>query len=120
MNRIYIETPIDQTEGLEDGWYYVLNPNKEILPRMIQWYNKTWNNWNEMNISSYLRPAPDNSVVVEPTDFEKFIEWVNDNYERENKKGWSNLWLKDEDGLEYTTKEIVNQFIQTKLAQMGK
>jgi hypothetical protein len=120
MNRIYIETPIDQTEGLEDGRYTVTNG---VAFFDVQ-YDKHYGFYEEFTdcstLVSYLRSAPDNSVVVSATDFENLIEYVIDHYEREIHNGRrTNLWLKNEDGLEYTTKEIVNQFIQTKLAQMG-
>ena len=117
---LYRLTNIDDVEGLEDGRYRLVGEYGESTTKYNFRKGKFLSKWVYSEFTHYLRPLPPGMVAVSPTNLEDFIEWLNDNYEREHKKGWSNLWIKNEDGLEYTTKEVVAQFIITKLAQMGE
>lgn len=124
--RMFIETPIADTEGLADGWYYVCNPNKEILPRMVQWYNKTWNNWNEMNLSFYLRPLPEGTRVLQPgevavseEDIEAIEEAVDYLDEVTVPDRYSNHQKLNQIGAGSILHEKLRNIL-TKLAQMGK
>lgn len=66
--KVYIPTPISNPPE-KDGWYYVMNPNKEIMPRMVQFYNGNWSNWQDVNIEYYLKPVSLTDLLGEA------IEW---------------------------------------------
>jgi hypothetical protein len=61
----YKLTPISEKPE-KDGWYYIANPNEEILPRMIEYRrNEGWLNWMELNAAYYLRPVTSDELVKE-------------------------------------------------------
>lgn len=117
-NHIYIETPIDQTEGLEDGDYITLNRHHIVVKPHHQflkgkWFDKT------VFEEIYLRPAPDNSVVVSKEIVNMAFQWWLQNEE----------WCWHRNGYYYqldypdqwpaprtaTVKELWDKFTQTKL-----
>lgn len=118
---LYALTPITETEGLEETYYRCIkHPFEAAVFALFKDGEWLCNNHDPSVFTHYLRPLPEGTVAVSPANLEDFIEWLADNYEREHKEIRSNLWFKNEDGLEYTTKEVVAQFITNKLAQMGE
>jgi hypothetical protein len=55
MNKYFEIVPISEKPE-KDGWYYVLNPNREILPRMIEYKVGRFHNHNKVLASFYLKP----------------------------------------------------------------
>lgn len=55
MNKYYEVVSISEKPE-RDGWYYVLNPNREILPRMIEFKVGGFHNYNKVLASFYLKP----------------------------------------------------------------
>lgn len=53
--RAYIVMPVNKPPE-ETGWYYVLNANREILPRMDRCVTGKWDNNNKLLIFYWLRP----------------------------------------------------------------
>jgi hypothetical protein len=101
-NRIYIETPIDQTEGLEEKFYWIKVRGVPQL-QFKEFENGHWDVKHTSIIDYYLRPAPDNSVVVTEEELKRFANSIK----------MLPLTCFNEPKLS----EIVNKFIQTKLAQ---
>jgi hypothetical protein len=66
MSKYYEVVSMDQKPD-KDGWYYVLNPNQEILPRMIEFKGGSFHNHNKVLASYYLKPL---SVVLSIRDKE--------------------------------------------------
>lgn len=74
-STLYALTPVDQVEGLEDGWYTCIDPNyknQQIILRYSS-YNDTWVDWNgdSFHPSFYLRPLPPGTVTIDKDLIEK-------------------------------------------------
>jgi hypothetical protein len=55
MSKYYKVVPITEKPE-KDGWYYVMNPNREIMPRMIEYKVGCFHNHNKVLASYYLKP----------------------------------------------------------------
>ena len=56
MSKYFEVVDISQKPDKE-GWYYVMNPNKEILPRMIEFRGGEFRNHSNVLASFYLKPS---------------------------------------------------------------
>lgn len=74
MNYIYITTPIDQTEGLEEKYYRCIShPFDNAVFALFQKGEWLCNNSDPSTFTHYLRPIPEGSVVVNEKDLEYII-----------------------------------------------
>lgn len=63
----YIVTPIT-VPPIKEDWYYVMNPNKEILPKLMQFKDTYWDNHTQLNVSFWLRPIDLSRMLEEAWD----------------------------------------------------
>lgn len=120
MNRIYIETPIDQTEGLEDGRYTVTNG---VAFFDVQ-YDKHYGFHEEFTdcsvLTHYLRPLPIGTRILQPGEVAvsedtlsyESLQPIVERIAYEQMSG-------DQLGDIVKKMDLLKQFIQTKLAHPG-
>jgi hypothetical protein len=86
MSKYYEVVPITEKPE-EEGWYYVLNPNGEILPIMIEYKLGIFYNNNKALASYYLKPLSDLPLSREQA--EKVWNAAEDFcYDKHNPGGW--------------------------------
>lgn len=93
---LYALTPIDQTEGLESGWYTGINKEGDMA--LMDFSFGEWFEQNRFKPVSYLRPLPPGTVPVSEDELLELLDRARDMPEQ-------------------AAAHEINQFIQTKLAQ---
>ena len=66
MSRIYIETPIDQTEGLPDGRYIVCNDIGKFEVNYDSHFDFHEEFTDCSGLTHYLRPLPAGTKLLQP------------------------------------------------------
>lgn len=116
--RLYALTPIDQTEGLEDGRYIVTNGIGKFEVNYDSHYGFHEEFTDCSGLEFYLRPLPPGTQTIEPGMVEKMLSYESLQplveriaYEQMSADQLGDLVAK---------MDLIKQFIQTKLAQMGE
>jgi len=122
MSKYYEVVDISQKPD-KDDWYYVMNPNKEILPQMIEYKMGIFHNYNNASASYYLKPIDhlplstlqaDPSALVEALEklrkeyketIDKYKEFSNNAYAAMNPKA-ADMWRHKSDGLVQAERDI--------------
>lgn len=77
---LYALTPIDQTEGLEEGWYLIVwKENAYTLSRSAEFKDNRWLVHKSQRYTHYLRPLPEGTRVLKPGEVavsEDFIQKI--------------------------------------------
>jgi hypothetical protein len=66
--KYYEVVPIDQEPEKRD-WYYVMNPNGEMLQQLIYYSAGKWHTYSGVNISFWLKPL--SSLPIDKEQAEK-------------------------------------------------
>jgi hypothetical protein len=94
MSKYYEVLPIKGNDP-ENGWYYVLNANREIMPRMIRVVDGKFDNTNNVLIFYYLKPLdhlPLSREQADPSVLENTLQQILDAPNPSNQQEY-NSWI---------------------------
>lgn len=121
---LYALVSITETEGLEDGKYWVKFPAVPELA-LKPFENGKWNANYIYIADSYLRPLPEGTVAVSERELSRLLGRVWEASQQRHAEEEADYYGKKEEKYKVKRKpdyiaSVLSEFITTKLAQMGE